>query len=196
MMRVEALWVALAISMAAVAQEKPSNVKADEGATVSQPARQSSEAAMRRLIHAFAGSWATSEVFDTSAEMPKGGKGSGHVSYRPGPGGQCLIEEYRSTGSSGEYSGLGIIWWDEHAQGYMTTWCESSPQGCRILSTPGKWEENSLVLLDQSEVEGQKVTTRETFSDITPTSFVQTLGTIMPDGTFKRLVTIKNTRQP
>jgi len=183
------------LCIAAFTQDKsPNSSPGNSGLSVA-PRKQSDTASpMEKIIASLAGSWSVSERYEPSPEMPKGGTGSGEVIYRPGPGGQSLIEEYHSKSTAGEYSGLGIIWWDDQAQGYLTTWCDSSTRGCKLLPNPGKWEGDRLVLLDETEVSGVKTVTRETYSNFKGDSFLQTLETIRPDGVMKRFLTITNTR--
>jgi hypothetical protein len=150
---------------------------------------------MRRLVEVFAGSWSLSETYEPSEWMPRGGVGRGQQTWRAGPGGFSLIEDYHSTNSDGDTSGLSVTWWDEKAQGYRAIWCVSSnPGGCVAMANLAKWEGDQFVLGDQFERNGKKFAFREVVSDITPTSFTQTLYQGEAGGELKRLMTIRATK--
>jgi len=150
---------------------------------------------MRRLIDTLAGTWNISEVYEPSEWAPKGGTGRGQEVFRAGPGGLSLIEDYRSTTPTGELSGLSVTWWDGKAGGYRAIWCDSTnPGGCVVMSKLATWEGDRFVLGDDFERNGKKVSFREVLSDITPTSFTQTIYQGESGGEPKRMVTIRATK--
>lgn len=150
---------------------------------------------MRKLVSAFAGTWSIRERFEPSESMPGGGVGQGTEVYRPGPGGLSLIEEFHSKEPTGEASGLGLAWWDEKAKGYRAVWCDSSdPGGCVVMSRLANWEGDQFVLGDEFERMGKRFSFKEVFSDLTPTSFTQTLYQGEPGGELKAFMTIRATR--
>jgi len=69
-----------------------------------------------------------------------------------------------------------------------------TPGGCEPSKGVAKWEGNNLVGADETEMMGQKITMKETWSDITPTSFTFTMEGGPPGGEMKRMMTIKYTR--
>ena len=78
--------------------------------------------------------------------------------------------------SSGEVSGLGVGWWDEKARRYRALWCDSeNPAGCILMAHLAKWEGDQFVLRDEFQRNGKRFDFKEVFSEITPTSFTQTL---------------------
>lgn len=108
--------------------------------------------------------------------MPNGGDGRGEEVHRLGPGERSIIEEFYLDESSGKISGLGAIWWDDKAKGYRAVWCDSEdPGGCIVMAHLAKWEGDQFVLDDEFERNGKKFIFKEVFSEITPTSFTQTL---------------------
>jgi len=152
---------------------------------------------MQKLLNAFSGTWSLELRIEPSKQLPKGGGGSGEEVWRPGPGGLSLIEDYHSKGDDGEISGLGVAWWDESAQRFQITWCDNgTPAGCGVLKGGAKWEDNAVVALDEWEMNGKKFTFKEVFSDITPTSFKQTLYLGEGGGEWKKVETILATRAP
>jgi hypothetical protein len=62
------------------------------------------------------------------------------------------------------------------------------------MANLAKWEGDQFVLGDQSERNGKKFAFREVVSDITPTSFTQTLYQGEAGGELKRLTTIRATK--
>jgi hypothetical protein len=139
--------------------------------------------------------WSISERFEPSESSPGGGVGQGTEVYRSGPGGLSLIEEFHSKEAGEENSGLGVAWWDEKAQGYRAVWCDSTnPGGCVVMSHVAHWEGDQFVLTDESERMGKRFFFKEVFSDITPTSFTQTLYHGESGVELKAFMTIRATR--
>jgi len=133
-------------------------------------------AEMGKLMKAFEGTWSITEDYVPGPSMPKGGIGHGEEVWRPGPGGHSIIEEYRSHTPSGQVSGLGLIWWDAQAQRYQALWCESDlPAGCVSPSDGMRWQGDQLVYLDERGIGTSKTVFKETFSEISSSSFTQTL---------------------
>lgn len=158
--------------------------------TLTQPSPE-----MQRLVKSFVGTWSITLRVEPNEKLPRGGKGEGEEVWKPGPGGLSLIEDYHSTGDDGQISGLGVAWWDESAQKYQVTWCDSgNPAGCGIIKNGAKWEGSQVVALDEWETDGKKVMFKEVFSDITPMSFKQTLYQGESGGELKKIETIVATR--
>ena len=150
---------------------------------------------MQRLLRAFEGTWDIRETYEPSEWAPSGGSGRGREVFRAGPGGSSMVEDYRSTTPAGELSGLSVTWWDGKANGYRAIWCDSrSPGGCTIMSKLAKWEGDRFVLGDELERDGKRIVLREVLSDITPTSFTQTLYQGEAGGEPKRMLTIRATK--
>jgi hypothetical protein len=149
---------------------------------------------MQKLFNAFLGSWQVTKKVEPSEEMPNGGAGEGEEIYRAGPGNASFIEQIRLKESNGEISGLGVGWWDQKGQGYKAVWCDSENPGvCILMAHLAKWEGEEFVLRDEFE-NGKKFSFKEVFSEITPTSFMQTLYHGEMGKELKRLLTIHATR--
>jgi hypothetical protein len=151
---------------------------------------------MEKLIHALAGEWSTTEIYDSSDSVPKGGSGHSKDSYRIGPARLSLIEEYHGEGAGGKSWGIGTIWWDAMARGFRIVWCDSFAldAGCRVLSEPGKWDGNAFVATDVHEASGKPVFEMEVWSNFTPNSFSQTLYVGDSRDKLKRFMTIQAKR--
>lgn len=196
------IFLAVAISASVVFAQK----KEPASQATSKPGQQSSSSApmammpqpsseMQKLISTFTGTWLLSETYEPSEGMPSGGVGQGQQIWRTGPGEFSLIEEYHSKSSRGEISGLSVTWWDEKAQGYRALWCvNTNPGGCIVMANLAKWEGNQFIVGDQFERNGKKFTFKEVVSDITPSSFTQTLYQGESGGELSRLMTIRAAR--
>lgn len=124
---------------------------------------------MQRLIDAFAGNWRVSETFEVEVGKSQQGKTrQGTASFRVGPG-YSLIEDYRSTGSAGSLSSLGLLWWDQSAHVYRLLTCANN-DGCQLRGT-AKWEGKDLVNSWGEKVDGKAATFKDSFVDILPSSF-------------------------
>jgi hypothetical protein len=152
---------------------------------------------MQRVFNAFLGTWSITEKLEPSETMPNGGTGQGEEVYRSGPGGASIIEEIHLKEGSHDISGLGVAWWDQAAQGYKALWCDSeNPSGCILMAHLAKWEGDQWVLGDEFVRDGKKFVFKEVFSEITPTSFTQTLYQGQAGKELKRILTIHATKTP
>ena len=158
----------LALALFAAAQDKP----ADTGMQAPKPAPE-----MQKLIKAFAGTWTTAEKFEPSPMMPKGGSSKGMATFRPGPGGMSVLEEYKSPhGAMGPFMGHGVIWWDADSKAYKSLWCDSMTPKCEIGTS--RWAGDTIVA-DPTPMEmpgGQKMVMTGKYTDIKPGSFAFTMG--------------------
>jgi len=163
-----------------VSSQQP-NSKAANDSTLTQTAK---------LLGIFGGTWSIAEMYDPSDSMPHGGTGSGQEIWHAGPGERSVIEEYRSTSSTG----FGLGWWEEESAGFRLNWCsDDDPHGCTRLSEVATWQANTWVVMHAGRENCQDFEFKEVFSDITPNSFTQTLYQ-GPPGKLRRFLTIKATR--
>ena len=124
--------------------------------------------------------------------MPKGGKGSGTAVITSGPGALSLIENYRSKGAMGTFSGHGVFWWDDKAQGYKSIWCDDmTPNGCAVANGLGKWEGENLVFEDEQEMMGKKQAMKTTLTSAKPGAVSLTMEGGEPGSPMKKFMTIK-----
>ena len=139
------------------------------GATVPKSASSDLRPApeMQRLLDAFVGNWHVNESFEVSASR-QGKTRQGTATFRAGPG-YSLIEDYRSTGSAGTLSFLGLLWWDESAHIYRLLTCANN-DGCQLRGT-AKWEGKELVNSWEEKVDGKTARFKDSFVDISPSSF-------------------------
>jgi len=162
-----------------VSSQQP-NSKAANDSTLTQTAK---------LLGIFGGTWSIAEMYDPSDSMPHGGTGSGQEIWHAGPGERSVIEEYRSTSSTG----FGLGWWEAESAGFRLNWCsDDDPHGCTRLSEVATWQANTWVVMHAGRENGQDFEFKEVFSDITPNSFTQTLYQ-GPPGKLRRFLTIRLT---
>ena len=122
---------------------------------------------MQRLLDAFVGNWHVNESFEVSASR-QGKTRQGTATFRAGPG-YSLIEDYRSTGSAGTLSFVGLLWWDESAHIFRLLTCANN-DGCQLRGT-AKWEGKELVNSWEEKVDGKTARFKDSFVDISPSSF-------------------------
>ena len=145
---------------------------------------------MERLIKMWAGHWTTVEQFEPSSEMPQGKQDKGAETMRPGPGGLSLIGDYESHGA---FFGHMVVTWIPKEKVYKSYWHDLTQPGVSIST--GRWQGDKLVFASVDESSGTKLEVRDTYSDITPTSFTDTLEAGPPGGPMKKILTIKYTKQ-
>lgn len=150
---------------------------------------------MTKLIKSLAGNWAIKETHYPNPMMPNGGTGKGTATLTPGPGKLSLIEKYHSIGAMGmDFNGHGVFWWDPKAQVYRGLWCDNlTPNGCDTSGTT-KWEGDKLVGTMEGDMNGQKMTTRFTYSDWKPNSFTMTMEMGPDSNSMKKAMTISYTK--
>jgi hypothetical protein len=109
------------------------------------------------------------------------------------------MEEAHDFTPSGEVFIVGYMWWDATKQKLMGMECNSQwPHGCDPESALSRvslsWDGKRLVVNFRSKDDPNKIAWHEVFSEIAPRSFVQTGDVGQPDGSFKRLITMRATR--
>lgn len=153
---------------------------------------------MQSLAKALEGRWSITEKFEPDEWTPNGGTGYGEEVWRRGPGGVHLHGR-----NSRPHSLRRRIWCRlfmvGHNEGVTGLWCiNTNPKGCDLqnaLSGFGpKWDGKQLVVDMEFPRNGKKLGWHEVFSDITPTSFVQTADIGEKGGPLKRWLTIHATK--
>ncbi|MBZ5647826.1 MAG: DUF1579 domain-containing protein [Acidobacteriia bacterium] len=150
---------------------------------------------MTKLIKMFSGTWTSTEKFEPGPMMPKGGTSKGTATFKAGPGGNSLIEEYSSPhGAMGAFHGHGVTWWDAKAGAYKGTWCDSMAPDCMVGGM--KWDGDNIVAIPQEmDMGGQKMVMTSKYSDIKPDSITFTMGMGPTAAQAKTTMTIVYTKQ-
>jgi hypothetical protein len=174
------------------AQSAPSETKPGEQQNLAQSLMEVQPGPeIQKLLNSFTGLWETSEKIEPTSKFPEGGTGRGQAFFRPGPGAYSMIEDYRSQSSQGLYSARSTIWWDAKAKGFRRVWCDSTiPSGCIVSTGAGNWQGPDFVFEDEQQREGKKIKMKETYTSLTPNSFVETLDQSENGRPMKRTITI------
>jgi uncharacterized protein DUF1579 len=198
-MKKAVMCVAFIMCVLAAAQEKPKGTEAAK-----PPEEKTSSGAgqmgmarpmMEKLSKMLVGTWAIIETHEPNPRAPKGASGKGTATFKKGPGGLSLIQDYKSKGTKWSFAAHGVSWWDDKAGGYKGIWCDSMiPSGCVASNGVSKWEGDNLVGTDENEMMGQKMAMKVSYSLITPNSFTFAMDGGPPGGEMKRMITIKYTR--
>jgi hypothetical protein len=154
---------------------------------------------LRSLINALSGKWHLRVKFQPSGEMPSGFTGIGEETWHAGPGGVTFIEEEQIPTPAGQGYLLGIIWWDSKLKSLKGMECNNQlPSTCdlqgALTDITIKWDEKSFEIEEIENENGKKTTWHEVWSNITPTSFVQTGDVTQPDGSTTRFMTIQGNK--
>lgn len=154
------------------AQEKKGEKKGGE----SGPPAAKPNPEITRLLKMFAGTWTASEKIEPGPMAPKGGTGKGMATFKAGPGGNSMIEEYDSPhGAVGPFRGLGVTWWDANAGAFKGTWCDSMTQTCMVGGM--KWQGEKIVGIPQTvDMGGQQMVMTSEYRDIKPHSITYVMG--------------------
>ena len=176
----------IAMPEAAMSSSKQDNDR------LASPAEPRPAPQLQSLENAFEGRWSIKEQFEPDEWTPKGGTGSGEEVWRRGPGGFTFMEEVHTTGPDGESYGLAISWWDKNNGGFDSMWCISgNPKTCNATSRGTlTWDGKQQIVENEFPRNGKTFVWHEVFSDITPTSFVQTADIGEKGGPMKRWLTI------
>lgn len=150
---------------------------------------------MTKLIKQLSGSWTITEKHYPNPMMPNGGTGKGTAVLTPGPGNLSLVEKYHSAGAmGGSFNGMGVFWWDSKVQAYRGLWCDNiTPAGCDSSGTT-KWDGDNLVGTMESDMGGQKMITRFTYSDWKPGSFTMTMEGSADPSQLQKMMVISYTK--
>ena len=148
------------------------------------------------LTKALKGEWSLSVKFEPSASEPNGLANTGEETWRPGPGGFTLLEEEHLRMPERDLFLLGILWWNTATKSFHGMECQNLlPYTCDVKGAQNditmNWDGKEFVI-DEIETAktGKKSVWHEVWSDVTPTSFVQTGEYGEPGGPRKRLFTI------
>ena len=155
---------------------------------------------IRSLTKALAGEWSLNVKFEPSSSAPNGLVNTGEETWRPGPGGFTLLEEEHLRMPEGDAFLLGILWWNSATNTFHGMECQNLlPYTCDVKGAQKdismNWDDKQFVIDEvETSTSGKKSIWHEVWSDITPTSFVQTGEYGDPGGPRKRLFTIHATR--
>jgi hypothetical protein len=152
------------------------------------------------LATALSGQWQLQVRFEpVSATGNKAIEGSGEESWSLGPGGIDLIEQEHIPSPDGETFLMGVIWWDGTKKQLAGMECNSQlPFTCDLKGALNDitmtWDGKRFEIDEIESHNGKRTVWHEYWTDITPTSFVQSGDVTQPDGTTVRFMNIRGTR--
>jgi hypothetical protein len=129
------------------------NADAQEKASRSLPA-----AEMQRLAQFYAGTWDYTEIYPKSASSPEGAQNTGVYTSEAGPGGNSLVNRFRSHGPVGDFEGMLVMTWDPKEKAYKEYVFGNGFTGA-IIET-GQWEGDTLVYRGEFPAGAMKVEMR------------------------------------
>ena len=152
------------------------------------------------LVAALSGSW----ILAIRSEPPQQGASStrstGTARWYTAADSRVLLEDEHLPVSSMDVKLLGLIWWDEKSQTFSGLLCTNrSSRTCDPKASLDDirihWDGRRLLIEElEHQRDGSVLLFRESYSEITPKSYVQ-LGEIGPPaGPFRRLFTVQATR--
>lgn len=155
---------------------------------------------MLSVLQALSGRWSVDVTFEPSPDSPKGAQGNGEEFWHAGAQGLTLIDEENMRVPPLDIHLLGMIWWDSAEQKFHGMECvNQNPHGCdpkaALNDVTITWDGKQLII-DEIETSpaGKKSQWHETYSNITPTSFLQVGESGEVGGPFKKVVTVHGTR--
>jgi hypothetical protein len=176
--------VVLSLSSYVCAQAKQSSPESAEN---------SARIEVQKLLRSLEGNWNVFENFPKSEFFPKGGARTGTAKITPGPGRLSLVEDYHSNGSAGKLDLLAVIWWDGSAQVYRPLICANDGEGCVIRGTV-RWQGNTLINDYDEVIGGKKRKMRDSFVDISPTSFTLIAAVFTQGSEWQTIITTRYKR--
>ena len=158
---------------------------------------------MQGLVHAISGRWVIDVKFEPSSEMPNGAQGKGEELWKPLADGLVLSDEEKIQLPHATVHLLGLIWWDRTSNEFRGMECiNQNPHACDSKAAASqdvaiKWDGKQLTIEEpQTSADGKRALWHETFSEITPTSFLQVGETWESGGQHRKVVTVHGTRVP
>jgi hypothetical protein len=160
---------------------------------------QLSTADMQALIKAFDGHWSVNLRLEPSKETPNGLEGSGEENWHAGPQGLTFTDEETLTAGPHTVIVVGIFWRDPKTKDFHALDCSNdNPAICDLKGALGdvvvRWTGSELTVDEKELADGQMMTSRVEWSDITANGFTETGYLAPPGGPFQRVMTIHATR--
>ncbi len=127
---------------------------------------------MQRLSNLIVGTFDVVEKHHGRPGAPEW-QATGTASYRPGPDGLSVVEDYRSTGPRGSFSAVAVLWWDAEARAFRHFECESG-EPCGVVDDKGAWDGEAIVFTRQMDRQGRKIVLEERYDFSRPDTIVIT----------------------
>jgi hypothetical protein len=154
----------------------------------------------RSLVAALSGSWVLAIRPEPPPEGAPSTESTGTARWYTAVDGQVLLEDEHLPLGKTDLRLLGFIWWDGKRQALAGMLCSNtSPRTCDPKASLDdirlSWDGVRLLIEEiEHQRDGSVLLFRESYSEITPRSYLQ-LGEIgPPGGPFRRLFTVHGTR--
>jgi hypothetical protein len=149
---------------------------------------------MQRLSNLIVG---TFDVVEKHHARPGGAEAewqaTGTATYRPGPDGLSVVEDYRSTGRQGAFSAVAVLWWDPETRAFRHFECESGDP-CGVVDDKGAWDGEAIVFTRQMDRQGRRIVLEERYDFSRPDTIVITSRASVDGGPPMTGMTITYTR--
>ncbi|HEY1334413.1 MAG TPA: hypothetical protein VGF31_09170 [Myxococcaceae bacterium] len=152
------------------------------------------------LVAALSGSWVLAIRFEPPKEGARSTESTGTARWYTSVDGQVLLEDEHLPVDKTDMKLLGLIWWDGKRQALAGLLCSNrSPRTCDPKASLDditlSWDGARLLIEEiEHQRDGSVLLFRESYSEITPRSYLQ-LGEIgPPGGPFRRIFTVHGTR--
>ena len=150
---------------------------------------------MQSLIKAFSGDWLLKVKFEPSKETPRGLESTGEESWHASPEGLTLTDEEVFTAGPQTVVVVGFLWRDAKTKEFHAMDCSNQmSHTCDLKGALDDvvvhWTGSELTVDEKELSQGQMMTSRVEWSDITSSSFTETGYLAPPGGAFKKVMTI------
>jgi hypothetical protein len=154
----------------------------------------------KSLVAALSGSWALAIRYEPPQEGAPSAETQGTVRWYTAIDGQVLLEDEHLPLGKTDMKLLGLIWWDDKRKALAGLLCSNrSPRTCDPKASLDdirlSWDGARFLIEEiEHQRDGSVLLFRESYSEITPRTYVQ-LGEIgPPGGPFRRIFTVHGTR--
>ena len=192
--------VGAALAVAMLAAPFPRARAADAGSPGLSSNAAPKQQDLKSLVAALSGSWVLAIRYEPSQEGAPATESTGTVRWSTAVGGQVLLEDEHLPLGTTDAKLLGLIWWDDKRKTLAGLLCSNlSPRTCDAKASLDdirlSWDGARLLIEEiEHQPDGSVRLFRESYSEMTPRSYLQ-LGEIGPPaGPFRRVFTVHGTR--
>jgi hypothetical protein len=180
----------LALPTGLSAQEhKHSAAKKPSTMNIPQPAPE-----MKKIAKMLVGTWRIDEKVFPGPLAPNGASGKATETIRIGPGSTSILMDYKGT-SIGNFTGHGILSWSPEKKMYESAWVDSMAPG-GVMTMTGNWQGEDLVFTGTDNMDGKRMHSRHTYTNIKPDSFTFTMEAGPDGGKLEKMMELHYKRAP
>jgi len=178
----------------------PPATAVDAGIPAPESASASTRAGFKSLVAALSGSWALAIHYQPAQEGAPPTESKGSVRWSTAVDGTVLLEDEHLPLGKNDGKLLGLIWWDDKRKSLDGLLCTSfSPRTCdpkaSLEDIRIDWDGSRLLIEEiEHQRDGSVLLFRESYSEITPRSYLQQAEIGPPGGPFRRIFTVHGTR--